>query len=98
MRPLALTAVSVVNALGQGTWATLNALRGQRSGLCPLDPFEFGMQAGIAGYVGLVAGLEEHILPPGLQQFDCRNNRLADIALRSDGFIDRVAAARDRYG
>lgn len=98
MRPLALTAVSVVNALGQGTSATLNALRGQRSGLCPLDPFEFGMQAGIAGYVGLVAGLEEHALPPELELFDCRNNRLADIALRSDGFIGRVAAARDRYG
>ena len=34
----------------------------------------------------------------GWQRFDCRNNRLADLALRTDGFADAVAAARCRYG
>ena len=33
-----------------------------------------------------------------LARFDCRNNRLADLALRTDGFADAVAAARRRYG
>ena len=39
-----------------------------------------------------------HACRPTLAAFDCRNNRLADIALRTDGFADAVAAARARYG
>ena len=41
---------------------------------------------------------ETYALPSALVPFDCRNNRLADLALRTDGFADAVAAARDRYG
>jgi 3-oxoacyl-[acyl-carrier-protein] synthase-1 len=42
--------------------------------------------------------VEAHALPVDLARFDCRNNRLADLALRTDGFADAVAAARGRYG
>jgi 3-oxoacyl-[acyl-carrier-protein] synthase I len=98
MRPLVLTALSVANALGQGTAATLHALRSSQSGLRPLTASAFGVQVANAGHVGLVAGIEEHCLPSVLGRFDCRNNRLADMALRTDGFIDRVAEARAHYG
>ena len=30
--------------------------------------------------------------------FDCRNNRLAALALRQDGFMETVAEARERLG
>jgi 3-oxoacyl-[acyl-carrier-protein] synthase I len=33
-----------------------------------------------------------------LAAFECRNNRLADIALAQDGFLDAVGTAIDRYG
>jgi 3-oxoacyl-[acyl-carrier-protein] synthase-1 len=36
--------------------------------------------------------------PPDLAGYACRNNRLAEMALRTDGFADAVAAARERYG
>jgi 3-oxoacyl-[acyl-carrier-protein] synthase I len=89
MQPLVLSAISVASALGLGTQATLEALR-QR--LPTLRPSEFG------GHVGEVDGVAQHRLPDTLAEFDCRNNRLADMALRSDGFADKIAAARERYG
>jgi 3-oxoacyl-[acyl-carrier-protein] synthase-1 len=37
-------------------------------------------------------------LPRSLASFDCRNNRLAELALGADGFLDAVAATRSRLG
>ena len=93
MRPLSITASSVVSAIGRGGDATLDALRARRSGLRACD---FG---GVTeGYVGRVDGLEAHRLPEPLARFDCRNNRLADLALRADDFATRVRAAVERHG
>ncbi|WP_428374587.1 beta-ketoacyl-[acyl-carrier-protein] synthase family protein [Lichenicoccus sp.] len=94
MTPLHLTATTLASALGAGAGATLDALRGERSGLAPCD-FE---QVGIGGHVGRVAGLEQAALPPGLAQYDCRNNRLAWLALQQDGFIEAVQGAVGRHG
>ena len=91
--PLFLTATTLASALGTGRAATLAALRDRRTGLSRCD------FAGIAaGYVGRVAGIEDHALPQPLARFDCRTHRLADVALRADGFAEAVAAARARYG
>jgi 3-oxoacyl-[acyl-carrier-protein] synthase-1 len=49
-------------------------------------------------YVGEVEGLDDIKLPEALASFDCRNNRLAEMTLREDGFEGAVAAAADRYG
>jgi 3-oxoacyl-[acyl-carrier-protein] synthase-1 len=98
MRPLLITSVTLVSALGRGIAATARALCARQSGLHRCDPGLVGIPPEIGGHVGHVEGLEAHALPPPLAQFACRNNHLADIALRQDGFIDRVAAARERYG
>ena len=45
--------------------------------------------AWLGGLIGRVEGVEAHALPPELAAFDCRNNRLADMALRTDGFAER---------
>ena len=37
-------------------------------------------------------------LPTALARFDCRNNRLAALALRSDGFDAHVRSAAARHG
>jgi len=37
-------------------------------------------------------------LPPGLGEWECRNSRLAWLALQCDGFFERALAAIDRYG
>jgi 3-oxoacyl-[acyl-carrier-protein] synthase-1 len=93
MRPLVLTAATVVSAIGRGVGPTFDALRSRRGALHPCD---FGGVTG--GYVGRVNGLESHCLPPLLARFDCRNNRLADLALHTDGFAEAVRVARESYG
>jgi 3-oxoacyl-[acyl-carrier-protein] synthase-1 len=94
MRPLAISTHSLCSAAGDGRLATLRALRERRSGLRRND---FGA-APLATWIGRVAGLEEQTLPPQLAQWDCRNNRLAWRGLLADGFVDAVAAARERHG
>lgn len=94
MRPLAISAATAVSALGRGQAAMLDGLRGRRTGLRPCD---FADVPG-GGHIGRIDGLEEHRVPSALAAFDCRNNRLADLALRGDGFADAVAAAADFYG
>jgi 3-oxoacyl-[acyl-carrier-protein] synthase-1 len=45
-----------------------------------------------------VADAALEAVPDDLRAFDSRNNRLAQLALRQDGFEEAVAAARTRYG
>ncbi|MEI6162501.1 MAG: beta-ketoacyl-ACP synthase [Roseococcus sp.] len=93
MTPMPIAAMTAVSALGTGRAAHLAALHGRRSGLTPNDFDEV-----VGGWIGRVRGVEEHRLPKALARFDCRNNRLADMALRADGFAEAVAAACARHG
>jgi 3-oxoacyl-[acyl-carrier-protein] synthase I len=94
MKPLAVTSYTVTSAAGRGRAAHLDALIGERTGLSELR-FE---DSALACWIGKVDGLESVALPQQLAAFDCRNNRLAELALAQDGFTDAVAAARARYG
>lgn len=94
MRPLQLTRTTLTSCLGRGLGATLAALRSRASGLAPCR-FE---TAALDTYVGEVAGVDEMRLPPPLAAYDCRNNRLAALALAQDGFADAVRAAAARLG
>ncbi len=49
-------------------------------------------------YVGEIDALADVALPDALAAFDCRNNRLAEMALGQDGFEEAVADAVARYG
>ena len=94
MQPLAISHYSIVNSLGAGSQAILDALRERRSGLSPCD-FETVV---LDTYIGRVPGLEQTRIRPDLVDFDCRNNRLAQLGLELDGFAGAVAAARERHG
>jgi len=98
-KPLVLSAYTVVTALGKGLEPTYAALRSRRSGLRPCD-FE---DVGIKTYIGRADGLEDlpvgsGSITKGLEQFDCRNNRLALLGLQQDGFTQAAIEARERYG
>jgi 3-oxoacyl-[acyl-carrier-protein] synthase-1 len=94
MKPLAITAHTVTCAAGRGSAAFLASLRTGRTGLAQ-ERFE---DSGLATWVGAVAGLESVKLPASLASWDCRNNRLAELTLGADGFLEAVAAARARHG
>lgn len=94
MEPLPVTAIATATALGLGLPATWDALREGQSSLRPND---FEDQA-ITTWIGRIAGLEEQTIPRSLAGWDCRNNRLALLGLRQDGFEQAVEAARNTYG
>jgi 3-oxoacyl-[acyl-carrier-protein] synthase-1 len=77
-----------------GCDATIAALRAGRSGLRRND-FE---DAALETWIGRVDAVEGEPVVGRLAEFECRNNRLAQLGLRQDGFEDAVAAARARYG
>lgn len=94
MKPLAITAFTATSALGRGTTAMLDALRRGASGLKPND-FD---RAELRAWIGRVAGLEENPVAGALAEFDCRNNRLAQLGLEQDGFMEAALQARAKYG
>lgn len=91
---LTLNAFTLVSALGRGCVETATALRQGESGLHFLQTADGGLSA----YVGQVPGLEEVVLPSALAQYDCRNNRLALMALETDNFSDMVGQFVRRVG
>jgi 3-oxoacyl-[acyl-carrier-protein] synthase-1 len=92
--PLALTAFTATSCLGRGLDATFAALEAGRTGLTPCA-FE---TVTLDTHVGEVPGVDAAPLPRELAEFECRNNRLALLGLRQDGFDQAVRAAAGRLG
>ena len=94
MTPLLLSAYTATTCLGRGLDATREALRNGRSGLVPCA-FE---TVQLDTWMGEVAAVDAEKLPDSLTAYDCRNNRLTQMGLETDGFADRVREAIARYG
>jgi 3-oxoacyl-[acyl-carrier-protein] synthase-1 len=95
MSPLAIRAYTTTNAAGTGKQATARALREAHSGLIAND-LEW---APLPCWIGRVAGSGDAMqFPPGLADYDCRNHRLALLALEQDDFVAAVADSRARHG
>jgi 3-oxoacyl-[acyl-carrier-protein] synthase-1 len=91
MTPYRITAITAVSAIGTGLAATRDALSARRGGLRPCDlP---GMPPGV--WIGRVPEAEAIGMAAA---FACRNTRLAELALRQDGFGAAVADAVARLG
>ena len=98
MIPLTVRAYTTSNAAGIGNAATALGLRAERSGLVPNDLDWAPLQC----WIGRVRDAEDISLSSALAaafaEYDCRNNRLALLALEQDGFISVVSAAKQRHG
>jgi len=92
--PLKISASSLVNAMGYGKPATLQALYDGRSGLtpCKFPGVEFET------WTGQVEGLDDVSLVSQWSAYDCRNNRLVKAGLDSDDFYPAVESAKSRFG
>ena len=93
-RKIAITASTVTTALGAGLSTNREALKQSRTGL-QQNAFE-GIE--FDTYVGMVNGVDDVILPGELADFDCRNNRLAELGLQQDGILEAVEELKSRYG
>ena len=91
---LHLSHFTATSCLGHGLAATLDALRTGRSGLaaCDFDGID------MATWTGTVRDVDHQQLPPALIEYDCRNNRLAQLGLEQDGFAQAVRNAAGRFG
>ena len=94
MPALAIRAFTATTALGRGRDAQGDALRARRGGLRRND---FG-DAPLATWIGRVDGLEDSPLPAHLSAWECRNNRLAWMALQQDGVPTALDALVARHG
>ncbi len=93
MQPLRLSHFAIASGLGLGLDATLGALQTGRSGLRP------HRYAGtLDTWTGTVDALDTFRLDDIMAPFDCRNNRLAALALAQDGFTEAAETLRDKYG
>ena len=95
MPAVAIRAYTATTALGQGLRAQAEALESRKSGLRHND---FGDGERLDCWIGRVAGLEQAALPPAWQEWECRNNRLAWLALQQDGILQALAAVVARHG
>lgn len=94
MTPLLISRYTATTCLGRGLEPLREAMLAGRSGLKPCD-FE---TVELNTWIGEVDGCDDEALPARLDDFDCRNNRLAQIGLTQDGFADAVREAAERFG
>jgi 3-oxoacyl-[acyl-carrier-protein] synthase I len=94
MKPLLLKKFTATSCIGKGLAATLASLEAQRSGLsiCQFETVD------IDTHIGEVPGVDDARLPDELRKFNCRNNRLAELALQQDGFFEAVRQAAEHWG
>lgn len=92
--PVAVRGFTACCALGQGLEPLARGLAGNVSGLRPNDLPDVPLRCAI----GRVDGVEGLAWPAAWSAWDSRATRLAWLGLQADGFIDAVAAARQRHG
>ncbi len=94
MKPLSITNYTFTSCLGAGKHANWEAIKSGRSGLQPCSFYQIN---DLTTWVGEVSGIEQP-LPAAFSDYECRNNRLAWLALQQDNFIASAQAAIARYG
>ncbi|HLN48807.1 MAG TPA: beta-ketoacyl-[acyl-carrier-protein] synthase family protein [Steroidobacteraceae bacterium] len=94
MKPLLIKEFTATSCIGRGLEQTLDSLIGRRSGLkaCEFETVRLDT------HVGEVSGVDSQRVPADLKRFDCRNNRLAELAVAQDGFIEAVEETAGRFG
>ncbi|HVY07912.1 MAG TPA: beta-ketoacyl-[acyl-carrier-protein] synthase family protein [Burkholderiales bacterium] len=94
MQPLYLTKTAVASSAGIGLESTLDALLAMRSGLAPCAFDDVRLDT----FAGQIPDDLLKPLRPELSEFDCRNNRIAQLCISQDDFEAAVAQARSRFG
>jgi 3-oxoacyl-[acyl-carrier-protein] synthase I len=94
MQALELKNFTLSTCLGTGLDANWRMLAEQKGGLqaCRFETVD------LPTYIGEVPGVDDIALRSEMRAYDCRNNRLAQLALEQDGFADAVRQSIAQYG
>jgi len=94
LKPLLLSHYTATTCAGRGLAAHLDMLRAAGTGLKPGGFAHCDLNT----YIGAVAGADEALIDGELARFNCRNNRIALIAVQQDNFVEHAREAVARYG
>ncbi|MEO8134047.1 MAG: beta-ketoacyl-[acyl-carrier-protein] synthase family protein [Betaproteobacteria bacterium] len=94
MNPLLVSSFTATTCIGRGLDRMLSSLHDSASGLVPCRFETIDLQT----WIGEVAGVDDTVPESGNAQFNCRNNRLAQLGLAQDDFCAAVEAAAGRLG
>ena len=94
LKPLLLSHYTATTCAGRGLAAHLDMLRAAGTGLKPVGFAHCDLNT----YIGAVAGADEALIDGELARFNCRNNRIALIAVQQDNFVEHAREAVARYG
>ena len=94
LKPLLLSHYTATTCAGRGLAAHLEVLRAAGTGLKPGGFAHCDLNT----YIGAVAGADENVIDGELARFNCRNNRIALIAVQQDNFAEHAREAVARYG
>ncbi len=92
-----IIASTLISSLGRGKKAHIDALKAGKTGLSESTEFHQHI-APLKTYLGEVKGLNTIKLPEAHKPFECRNNRLAMMALQTDDFETEVIKYRETFG
>lgn len=94
MQPAFISCFTATSCIGRGLDQTISALLARKSGLgrCAFSDIN------INTWVGEIEAVDDEVIEPELRDFNCRNNRLAQLGLRQDGFDEAVEAAANKWG
>jgi len=94
MKPLLLSHFTATSCIGSGLQETLEALQQSRKALklCDFETVE------LTTFIGEVNAVNTVKMPADMADYNCRNNRLAQLGLEQDGFNDAVNIAAEKYG
>jgi 3-oxoacyl-[acyl-carrier-protein] synthase-1 len=94
LQPLFFNRYAIASSAGIGLDSMAQALGAMHSGLAPCT-FE---TVKLDTFAGQLPDSMLTAVRADLAEFDCRNNRVAQLCLRQDGFEAAVLSARERYG
>jgi 3-oxoacyl-[acyl-carrier-protein] synthase I len=94
MPALGITGIALVSPAGEGRDALWKAAAQGRTALRPNDLDWCDLPC----WIGAVDAVEDATLATHLGAWDCRNHRLAFLALQDAKFREALAAARNRHG
>ncbi|TVZ40215.1 3-oxoacyl-[acyl-carrier-protein] synthase-1 [Alteromonadaceae bacterium 2753L.S.0a.02] len=92
---LKISSITATSAAGVGNTELLNNLQNNRTGL---NFSTFDESSALHSWIGEVPGVDQVELVDEWQIFNCRNNRLAFLALQQDGFLASAQALVAKYG
>lgn len=93
--PIAISSFTVTSALGTGRVPNYRRAIEGDSGLGRCN---FSDAASLDTWIGEISNVDEVRIPSDLSPFDCRNHRLALLALEQDQFLDDARSTIQRYG